>query len=77
MLPRQATIEPAEPGRSRWVLFGSSAQAGGTTPSSPRLETDRRRLEESGFTVGTLAVEQGGGVPAVALTAWVEALGLL
>ncbi|MFM8709624.1 MAG: PDZ domain-containing protein [Planctomycetia bacterium] len=70
-LPRQATIESVEPGRSRWVLFGSS------TEPSPRAEADRQRLEKAGFTAGTLPVEQGGGVPAAGLAAWVEALGLL
>ena len=76
-LPRQATIEPAEPGRSRWALFGSSAEAtaAGTLPA--RIEVDRRRLDEAGFAAGTLPVEPGGQVPAAVLAAWVEALGLL
>ena len=70
-LPRQAAIETAEPGRSRWVLFGSSAEQ-----ASTRAQADRRRLEAAGFSVGTLPVA-GDGVPAVALTAWVESLGVL
>jgi serine protease Do len=76
-LPRQAAIEPAEPGRSRWVLLGSGADAAGVVQLSPRVEADRRRLEEAGYPTATLAVEQGGGVPAALLAAWVEALGLL
>jgi serine protease Do len=72
-LPRQASIEPVEPGRSRWVLFGTtSGQA------TARVEDDRRRLEQAGFTAGTMAVEQGGAVAvAPLLAAWVEALGTL
>ena len=76
-LPRQATVEPAEPGRSRWVLFGGAAPAAGAAPLSPRAEADRRRLEEAGFAAGTLPMGQEGGPPAAALAAWVEALGLL
>ena len=70
-LPRQATIEAAEPGRSKWVLFGRSSQP------SPRAEAERRRLEDAGLTVGTLPVGQGDGPPTAVLAAWVEALGLL
>jgi serine protease Do len=76
-LPRQAAMEPAEPGRSRWVLFGMAADAAAAAQLSPRVETDRRRLESSGVTAGTLPVTPGAGVPAATLAAWVEALGLL
>lgn len=76
-LPRQATIEPAEPGRSRWVLFGNSAEATAAGPLPARVEADRRRLDEAGFAAGTLPVEPGGQVPTAVLAAWVEALGLL
>lgn len=76
-LPRQATVEPSEPGRSRWVLFGSSAEATAAAPLPPRVEIDRRRLDEAGFAAGTLPVGQGGQVPTAILAAWVEALGLL
>ena len=71
-LPRQATVEAAEPGRSRVVLFGTS----GGQPV-PRLELDARRLEEAGYPVGMLppaALEQ---VPAETLCSWVESLGVL
>jgi serine protease Do len=75
-LPRQATIEPAEPGRSRWVLFGTAANDV-AADVSPRMEADRRRLDEAGSAAGTLPMGQGGRVPAATLAAWVEALGLL
>jgi len=75
-LPRQATVEPAEPGRSRWVLFGS-APNDAAADLSPRVEADRRRLDEAGSAAGTLPMGQGGRVPAATLAAWVEALGLL
>ena len=71
-LPRQATIEPAEPGGGRWVLFGYSAAQPPT-----RLEADRRRLEENGFPVGVLSEIAGDAVPAEKLCGWVESLGLL
>jgi hypothetical protein len=45
--------------------------------SSRHVLAARRRLEEAGFAAGTLPVGQGGGPPAAALAAWVEALGLL
>ena len=76
-LPRQAAVEPAEPGRSRWVLFGTIADAAAAAQLSPRVEADRRRLEASGFAAGTLPVTEGAGMPAALLAAWVEALGLL
>ena len=75
-LPRQATVEPAEPGRSRWVLFGAAADDA-VADVSPRVEADRRRLDEAGSPAGTLPMGQGGRVPAATLAAWVEALGLL
>jgi poly(3-hydroxybutyrate) depolymerase len=75
-LPRQATVEPAEPGRSRWVLLGT-APGDAAVDLSPRVEADRRRLDEAGFAAGTLPIGQGGRVPAATLAAWVEALGLL
>ena len=76
-LPRQAAVEPAEPGRSRWVLFGTAADAAAAAQLSPRVEADRRRLESSGFAAGTLPMTPGAPVPAATLAAWVEALGLL
>jgi hypothetical protein len=76
-LPRQATVEPSEPDRSRWVLFGSSAGATGAATLPARIEADRRRLDEAGFPAGTLKVEPDGQVPTAILAAWVEALGLL
>jgi serine protease Do len=76
-LPRQAVVEPAEPGRSRWVLFGTAADAAAAAQLSPRVEADRRRLEASGVAAGTLPMTPGAGVPAATLAAWAEALGLL
>ena len=76
-LPRQAVVEPAEPGRSRWVLFGTAADAAAAAQLSPRVEADRRRLEASGVAAGTLPMTPGADVPAATLAAWVEALGLL
>lgn len=75
-LPRQATVEPAEPGRSRWVLFGTAANDA-AADVSPRMEADRRRLDEAGSAAGTLPMGQGERVPAATLAAWVESLGLL
>ncbi|MFO0422641.1 MAG: trypsin-like peptidase domain-containing protein, partial [Planctomycetia bacterium] len=69
-LPRQAAIEPAEPGRSRWVLFGQSADQ-----ALPRLAADRQRLTDNGFPVGMLGEMLGDAVPAESLCAWVESLG--
>jgi serine protease Do len=70
-LPRQATIEPAEPGRSRVVLFGGSA-------TEPHLrDADRERLTAAGYPVGTLPGGDGGDAPAENLCAWIEALGVL
>jgi hypothetical protein len=71
-LPRQAAIEPAEPGRSRWVLFGQSADQ-----ALPRLAADRQKLTDNGFPVGMLGEMLGAAVPAEALCAWVECLGVL
>ncbi|MFM8890134.1 MAG: hypothetical protein ACKOTB_00670, partial [Planctomycetia bacterium] len=74
-LPRQATIEPAEPGRSRWVLFANSGVADGPPPA--RLEADRRRLEEAGITAGMATEGPAAGPLASWLAAWVESLGVL
>ena len=74
-LPRQAAIEPAEPGRSRWVLFANSGAADG--PPESRLEADRRRLEEAGITAGMVTQGPEAGPLAAWLAAWVEALGVL
>jgi len=74
-LPRQATIEPVEPGRSRWVLFGATA----TEPEGAdgRRAVDRRRLEEAGYVVGSLPAAGDGTLPVALIAAWVEALGCL
>jgi len=73
-LPRQATIEPVEPGRWKWVLFG--AANGEANAAAGRVDADRRRLEGAGNSVGTLG-DGGATVPAADLCAWVEALGVL
>ena len=70
-LPRTATVEPAEPGRSRWVLMAAGAADGGG-----RIAADRRRLEAAGIPVGTIAAE-GDLPPADALCRWTVLLGLL
>jgi pimeloyl-ACP methyl ester carboxylesterase len=71
VIPRQATIEPAEPGRSRAVLFG------GTVPDPAVRDADRQRLATAGYPVGTLPVTDGAGPPAEMLCSWIEALGVL
>jgi predicted esterase len=71
-LPRQARIDPAEPGRSLWVLLGAGEDEAGRA----RLAADRRRLEEAGLTVGTLP-KAGAETPADLLGRWVSLLGLL
>jgi serine protease Do len=71
-LPRQATVEPVEPGRSRWVLFGSTA---GQPPA--RIDADRRRLEQAGYSVGGVPGNQEAAAVTGLLAAWVDALGVL
>jgi serine protease Do len=71
-LPRQATIQPTEPGRSRMVLFGSSPGA-----AVRRVDDDRLRLEAAGYPVGILPELVGDPIPAETLCAWVESLGVL
>jgi hypothetical protein len=74
-LPRQATIEPVEPGRSRWVLFGTTAAEPGAAEG--RRAADRRRLEDAGYVVGSLPAAGDGALPVATIAAWVEALGCL
>lgn len=71
-LPRQAAIEPTEPGRSRWVIFGVPLTGG-----PPKVDADRATLAESGYQVGVLPEVLGDGPPAEELCRWVESLGLL
>lgn len=73
-LPRQARIDPAEPGRFRWVLFGPPP-AQGRVP--PRIEADRSRLVDAGYEVGILPERQDGSIPVETLCSFVEALGVL
>ena len=70
-LPRQASVRPAEPGASPWVLLGQ-----GRGDLARQIEGDRRRLEAAGITVGTLPVN-GDALPAEDLCSWVNLLGLL
>lgn len=70
-LPRQAKIEPAEPGRPRWILFGAGREP------LPRAEADRRRLAEAGHAVGTIPPRPVDSIPTETLAAFVESLGLL
>ena len=69
-LPRQVTVESAEPGAARWILLG------GREPLRARIEHDRGRLEKSGYPVGTLP-DDAAGPPAALLCRWVSLLGLL
>ena len=71
-LPRQATVEPAEPGGSRSVLFGRS-----NSQPLAKLEADRKRLEEAGYPVGLLPDLVGDSIPTEILCSWVESLGVL
>jgi len=71
-LPRQAVIEPTEPGRSRWVLFARSL----ATPPA-KADADQRTLEANGYQVGLLPEVLGDDPPAENLCRWVESLGLL
>jgi len=71
-LPRQATISPTEPGRSRAILFGTLPGA-----AVNRVDDDRRRLEAAGYPVGLLPDLAGDGLPTETLCSWVEALGVL
>jgi serine protease Do len=70
-LPRQAKVEPAEPGQARWIVFGAGADA------LPRVEADRRRLAEAGHAVGMLPPRPDAAIPVETLARFVEALGLL
>jgi S1-C subfamily serine protease len=70
-LPRQAKIEAAEPGRSRWILFGAGKEP------VPRVDADRQRLIDAGHDVGMLPPRTADAVPVEALTAFAEAVGLL
>ncbi|MFM8379727.1 MAG: PDZ domain-containing protein [Planctomycetia bacterium] len=71
-LPRQAVIEPTEPGRSRWVLFGAAL-----SQTAAKIDADRAALEAKGYQVGLLPDVLGDAVPTDELCRWVEALGLL
>ncbi len=73
-LPRQATIEPSEPGRFRWVLF-DPPRDNGQLP--PRVENDRNRLIQAGYGVGVLPERESQMVPVETLCSFVEANGLL
>jgi len=71
-LPRQATVGLAEPGRSRWVLFGSA-----TPQLATKADADRKRLTAAGFSIGELGSELGETLPSEILCAWIESLGIL
>jgi serine protease Do len=73
-LPRQAKVEPAEPGRFRWVLF-DPPRTDGNLP--PRVEADRARLIQAGYDVGILPERNAETLPVETLCSFVEALGLL
>jgi serine protease Do len=73
-LPRQAKVEPAEPGRSRWVLF-DPPRTDGSLP--PRVEADRERLVRAGYDVGVLPERDTETLPVETLCSFVEAIGLL
>jgi len=71
-LPRQTTVELAEPGQSRWVLFGSA-----TPHLASKADADRKRLTAAGFSIGELGSELGETLPSEILCAWIESLGIL
>lgn len=71
VLPRQAKISPAEPGRTRWVLLGPPEG-----DRARRLEEDRARLVAAGIPLGDV-VADGAGPPADLLCRWVRVLGML
>ncbi|MGI9177101.1 MAG: trypsin-like peptidase domain-containing protein [Pirellulales bacterium] len=71
-LPRQVTIDRAEPGTARWILLGAAAE-----PMQRRLDADRKRLERAGYPVGSLTAPTGDGLPAALLCRWASLLGLL
>lgn len=71
-LPRQAVIEPTEPGRSRWVLFAVPLTGG-----PPKVDADKATLDANGYQVGVLPDVLGDAPPAEELCRWVESLGLL
>lgn len=73
-LPRQARVDPAEPGRTRWVLFGAPREKGRVPP---RIEADRTRLVDAGYDVGILPERPEGSIPCETLCGFVEALGVL
>ncbi|MFM7035884.1 MAG: trypsin-like peptidase domain-containing protein [Planctomycetia bacterium] len=73
-LPRQAKVEPAEPGRFRWILFAGAANDGRL---SPLMEADRARLSEAGYDVGILPRDSDETVPVEMICRFVEALGVL
>jgi len=72
-LPRQAMIEPVDPLRWKWVLFGAGA---GTTDRHLRVEADKRRLTAAGYAVGVVPADDAGP-PAELLCRWAVMLGLL
>lgn len=73
-LPRQAQVEPAEPGRFRWVLFDPPRTDGGLPP---RVEADRVRLTRAGYDVSVLPERDAETLPVEMLCSFVEAIGLL
>jgi dienelactone hydrolase len=52
-LPRRVTVEPAQPGRSWWVLLGPGSDA----EMQQRAAADRARLERAGHTATILAAD--------------------
>jgi len=81
-LPRQAAVPPTEPSWSPWVLLERGRDAGPAADLARRLAADRARLNEAGYTVGTVPAATGDdppadGLPADGLCAWVTLLGLL
>jgi serine protease Do len=77
-LPRQAEVNPAEPGRDLWVLLDPPAD-----DALRRVAADRDRLQEAGHAVGAMpaAPEAGGSeidpTTADTLCRWVNLLRLL
>lgn len=75
-LPRRATVTPASPGGSQWILLGP----GRDQTMRQRVEADRTRLVQAGHSVGLLPAASApdeAPPPAELLCRWAALLGLL
>ncbi len=72
-LPRRATVDPARPGGSRWVLLGPGADEA----TRRQATADAARLEQAGHAATVLPADTAAAMPADLLCRWVSLLGLL